>query len=48
MCAPLRRIVSQAPRPVPRLGIDEKAKMTAAQAITGSQSETARELGIGP
>ena len=48
MCAPLRRIVSQAPRPVPRLGIDENVKMTAAQTITGSQSETAREPGTGP
>ena len=48
MCAPLRRIVSQSPRPVPRLGMDENVKMTAAQTITGNQSESAREAGIGP
>src|SRR5262245_7762297 len=48
MCAPLRRIVSTLPSPVPRPGMDEKVKMTAAHTITGSQSETARELGIGP
>ena len=36
------------PEPRLRLGIDEKAKMTAAQTTTGSQTESAREVGIGP
>ena len=31
MCAHLRSTVSHVPRPVPRLGIDENAKITAAQ-----------------
>ena len=37
-CAILRRIVSQVPRSVARLGTDEKAKMTAAHATTGSHA----------
>ena len=48
MCAPLRRIRSQVPSPVVRLGIEEKMKMTAAHTITGSQSESARETGMAP
>ena len=43
-CAPLRKIVSHVPRPVERLGIEESVKMTAAQATTGSQTVSAREL----
>jgi hypothetical protein len=33
---------------VPRLEIEEKVKMTAAQTTTGSQTESARVDGIGP
>jgi hypothetical protein len=40
--------VSQKPSPVLRLGMDESAKMTVAHAITGSQTESAREAGIRP
>ena len=36
------------PSPVLRLGIDENAKMTAAQTTTGSQTESARETGMRP
>jgi hypothetical protein len=35
----LRRIVSQVPSPVPRWGIEESAKISPAQAATGSQAE---------
>ena len=38
---------SQIPSPEQRLGIEESAKMTAAQTTTGSQTESAREVGIG-
>src|SRR3954469_20707870 len=46
MWAPLRSTVSQAPRPLERLGIDEKVKITAAQRTTGSQKVSARDLAI--
>jgi hypothetical protein len=32
--------VSQRPRPVERLGIEERPKMSAAQATTGTQAES--------
>src|SRR4051794_41716171 len=44
MWAPLRRMVSQVPSPVDRLGIDEKAKITAAHAKTGSHTVRTRDL----
>ena len=37
-----RRARSQPPRPVPRSGIEDSAKMRAAQATTGSQAESTR------
>ena len=37
-CAILRRIRSQVPRPEDRLGIDENAKMTAAQRTIGAHA----------
>jgi hypothetical protein len=37
-CASFRRRRSQLPRPLERLGIDENAKITAAQASTGSHA----------
>jgi hypothetical protein len=43
----LRRIVSQVPSPLERLGIEENVKMTAAQTRTGSQSVRSRDLAIG-
>src|SRR5580765_3282674 len=43
MCAHLRRNRSQSPRPVPRLGIEESAKITAAQRTTGNQFVSARD-----
>src|SRR3954471_22141946 len=43
MWAPLRRMVSQVPSPVDRLGIDEKAKITAAHAKTGSHTVRTRD-----
>src|SRR5437762_9656053 len=46
-CAPLRRILSHVPSPVERLGIEENAKMTAAQTRTGSQTVRSRDLAIG-
>src|SRR3954471_2359184 len=44
MWAPLRRMVSQVPSPVDRLGTDEKAKITAAHAKTGSHTVRTRDL----
>jgi hypothetical protein len=38
--------VSQTPSPLERLGIEEKAKITAAHASTGSQSVSTRDLAI--
>jgi hypothetical protein len=46
--APFLRMVSQVPRPVPRCGIAESAKITAAHATTESQAETARDVGTNP
>src|SRR4029077_12159793 len=43
MCAPLRRTVSHVPSPVERWGIEEKAKITAAHANTGSQTVRTRD-----
>src|SRR4029077_17017720 len=43
MCAPLRRPVSHVPSPVERWGIEEKAKITAAHANTGSQTVRTRD-----
>jgi len=40
--------VSQKPSPMLRLGIDESVKITAAQATTGSHTESVREAGTGP
>ena len=45
-CAPLRRIVSHVPRPVDRLGIDEKVKISAAHRTTGSQTVRTRDRAI--
>jgi hypothetical protein len=36
--------VSQTPSPLERLGIDENAKITAAQATTGSHTVSTRDL----
>jgi hypothetical protein len=44
MCAPFRRIVSQVPRPVDRLGTEENAKITPAHRTTGSHTERTRDF----